>query len=84
MFNKQKILQEIVLPASQVFFWVAIGGMYAALSKSILQRWPQWVLGPLKISTGILTGVGVVLLFLVMLRLFPILYKATQKFLEKL
>ncbi len=83
MLNKQKLLQEVVLPASQVVFWVGIGGLYAVLTRVVLQKWPELHLGTLLVSTKILTTIGVVVLFLVMLRLFPVFYKATQKFLEK-
>ena len=84
MINKQKILQELVLPASQVVFWVLIGGLYAAFTRMAVDQWPVVHLWVLAVDMRVLTAIGVVLLFLLMLRLFPVFYKATQKFLEKL
>ncbi|HVN55250.1 MAG TPA: hypothetical protein VMT46_13030 [Anaerolineaceae bacterium] len=84
MINKRKILQEFVLPASQVIFWVMIGGLYAAFTRMVVDQWPVIHLWVLAIDMRFLTSIGVILLFFVMLRLFPVLYKATQKFLEKL
>ena len=84
MINKQKVLQEFVLPASQVVFWVAIGGMYAAFSRMAVDQWPVVHLWVLTVDMRLLTAIGVILLFLLMLRLFPVFYKATQKFLAKL